>query len=128
MTGHRVTYEDGAWVGTDDGPVHVAQGKTLPDNALDRDVARLADAGLLEGIDAVPSGDDDGVVDGTIDEIKVRVGDDPDKARAYLTAEQDRDKPRTRLVEHLESVVGTTGDTGTTGPATPGPLVDPSGA
>lgn len=126
MSGHVVAYDDGAWVETETGPVHVPAGKPLPDNALERDVARLADAGLLQGVDAVPAGDADGVVDGTIDEIKVRVGDDRAKALAYLDAERDRDKPRTRLVEHLESVAGVdTGDgPGVTGPPTPSPLND----
>jgi hypothetical protein len=127
VTGHQVAYADGAWVATDDGPVHVAQGEPLPDNALEKDVARLADAGLLEGIDAVPAGDDDGVVAGSIDEIKVRVGDDPDKARAYLETENAAKRPRPTLVAHLESIVGDDTGDGTSGPATPSPLIDPTG-
>lgn len=42
--------------------------------------------------------------DATVDEVKAWVGDDPDRARQALDAEQQRDKPRTTLVDALERV------------------------
>lgn len=38
-------------------------------------------------------------------DIKREVGDDPDLARAALTAEQARSNPRKTLVEHLEQTI-----------------------
>lgn len=45
----------------------------------------------------------------TVQEIKDQVGDDPDKARAALDAENAGDK-RSSLIEHLEKVAGGNAD------------------
>lgn len=38
-------------------------------------------------------------------DVKAEVGDDVDKAREALEAEQSSDKPRSSLIEHLEAVI-----------------------
>lgn len=45
------------------------------------------------------------LIDGTVDEVEDRVGDDPAKAQAALDAENAKDKPRTGLVATLERIV-----------------------
>lgn len=44
-------------------------------------------------------------VDGTVREIEDWVGDNPDRAREALAIEEDRDKPRSTLVESLRNVI-----------------------
>lgn len=48
------------------------------------------------------SGDE--VPDGTVDEVKEWVGDDPEKAQKALDAENESDTPRSTLVDHLEGL------------------------
>jgi hypothetical protein len=51
-----------------------------------------------------PAGDFD--PDGTVKEIESWVGDDPERAREALAAEQAKgDKARSTLVEHLQDVI-----------------------
>lgn len=105
---HVVAYEDGSWVRTDSGPVRLKQGDPLPDNVHPDEVARLANAGVLEGITQAPELEDeipDTLPDGDAEEIKTRVGTDPDLAQAYLDQEGTRSRPRKGLVSHLEEVV-----------------------
>jgi hypothetical protein len=45
--------------------------------------------------------DPDAVPDGTVDEVLAWVGDDPDRAGRALAVEQDRDRPRSTLVDAL---------------------------
>lgn len=117
-----VAYSDGpTWVTTEDGPVELQHGDTLPDNVHPNEVARLANAGLLEGIALEEPGTP--ASNGNVDEVKVRVGQDPDLAREALEAEQGRKRPRTGLVDHLEGVIAAAAETTDPGPASP---VDPS--
>lgn len=48
--------------------------------------------------------DQTGVPDGTVEEVKDWVGDDPDRAQQALDAENARPTPRTSLVTHLEGI------------------------
>jgi len=102
-----VSYPTGTWVKTTDGPVRLGQGDALPENVHPDEVARLANAGVLAGLDAEPTLMDPALElpDGTVEELKVRIGDDPDLAAAYLEQEQGRDKPRATFVTHLEQVL-----------------------
>lgn len=43
---------------------------------------------------------------GSVDDVLARVGDDPAKASAALTAERARSKPRKTLVSALEAIAG----------------------
>lgn len=107
MTQHRIVTEV-AFVRTEDGVVRLGQGDTLPEGVAPAELARLANGGVLEGFEpAADPGDQHGpdVVDGNPAEIKVRVGDDPAAARAYLDAENARETPRKTLVAHLEAVI-----------------------
>lgn len=127
---HVVAYEDGTWVTTSTGPVKLEQGDTLPDDVHPDEVARLANAGILEGLeqepalvgiggeDDTPSGDQ--LPDGSVKDLKVRIGTDAELARAYLEREQEREQPRATFVEHLEQVIAA--DEERTEPGTP--LVD----
>lgn len=42
----------------------------------------------------------------TVDDVLSMVGDDPDRARAALEAEQSAEKPRVTLVKALEEIAG----------------------
>lgn len=45
-------------------------------------------------------------VDGTIDDLVRWVGDDPERARQALEAEQAKDKPRSTVVKRLAALTG----------------------
>jgi hypothetical protein len=45
-------------------------------------------------------------IDGTAAQILDWVGDDPERARAALNAENEKDKPRSTLVKKLEELAG----------------------
>lgn len=49
----------------------------------------------------VPTYDGDQVPDGTADEVRAWVGDNPERAALALEAEQAREKPRSTLVDQL---------------------------
>jgi hypothetical protein len=123
VTGHRVAYADGSWVATSDGPAFLEQGETLPEGVHPDEIARLANAGVLEGIDqeqALVGGDivaGEPLPAGKVEDLKVRIGTDAELARAYLEQEQASDKPRTSFVAHLEQVIAD--DAARTYPGTP---------
>lgn len=94
-----------AFVQTEDGVVQLGQGDPLPEGVSADEVARLANGGVLEGLDVVDVDETDRLTPTGISETKVRVGDDPDTARAYLDLETAADKPRPALVKHLEGVI-----------------------
>jgi hypothetical protein len=50
------------------------------------------------------SGTEGEVPDGTVDEVKEWVGDDPDRAQQALDAENAKASPRSSLVAHLTAV------------------------
>lgn len=110
---HTVAYADGTWVTTPAGPVHLEQGDTLPEDVHPDEVARLANAGVLEGLDQVPElvglgGDDPNpspLPGGSVAELKTRIGSDADLAQAYLEQENASEKPRPTFVAHLEQVI-----------------------
>jgi hypothetical protein len=60
----------------------------------------------IEATDAPPVGDLDGdtVPDGAAAEVLTWVGDDPTRAATALTAEQQRERPRTTLITALEKL------------------------
>ena len=67
-----------------------------------------------EAVDAQAAGDneDGSPVDGTVDEVLGRVGDDPALAQAALEAEQAKgDKARSTLVEKLGAVAAASSST-----------------
>jgi hypothetical protein len=47
----------------------------------------------------------DNVPDGTVDEVKAWVGDDPARAELALLAEGERSHPRVTLIDHLDGVL-----------------------
>lgn len=50
--------------------------------------------------------DGDGVPDGTAESVLAWVGDDPERARAALAAEDRREHPRSTLVDKLRKLAG----------------------
>ncbi|MEV0993426.1 hypothetical protein [Nonomuraea sp. NPDC050202] len=80
----------------------------LPDPAQ-REVLTAPPAPAVPSL-ANPEPDDvhDEVPDGTVDDVLGWVGDDPDRARAALEAEEARDKPRSTLVARLREKAGST--------------------
>jgi hypothetical protein len=123
VSGYTVAHEPGSWVTTSDGPVFLEQGETLPEGVHPNEVARLANAGVLAELDqeqGLVGGDTAAgtpLPDGSVDELKVRIGTDAELARAYLEQEQGRDKPRSTFVAHLEQVIAD--DAERTDPGTP---------
>lgn len=75
----------------DDAPDWAVEQITNP-AAFEEEVAQAAEAGYP--------------TDGTVEDIKAWVGDDPDRARIALDAEDTRDKPRSTLVDSLRAVAG----------------------
>lgn len=113
MSGYTVAHDPGSWVTTSDGPLFLEQGETLPEEGVHPDeIARLANAGVLAEYDqelslvGLGAGDiPPELPDGTVEDLKVRIGTDADLAQAYLDRERAQEKPRGTFVKHLEQVV-----------------------
>lgn len=88
---------------------HFYEGAVLPDSLDQGRVKQLAEEGVLEKVKAAKS-EDSGPKPGTVEFILNEVGDDPEKAKAALEAEQAEDKPRSTLVEKLEAIANPSGD------------------
>ena len=55
---------------------------------------------------AAPDSDGEPDLSGTVDEVLVRVGDDPAAAARYLAAESEQESPRKTLLAALEKTAG----------------------
>lgn len=112
-TAYKVADEiEVAWVTTPDGPVRLGQGDPLPEGVHPDEVARLANGGVLADY-AIANVEADELPElANLDELKVRVGTDPEVAQRYLDQENTRDRPRTTWVSHLEGVVADAGEDG----------------
>jgi hypothetical protein len=103
-------------------------GAIVPDSVSEMDEANLRrhlDRGWVEKLDDAPtepagtsaggpgkpspSGGGDGVPDGTAEEVRAWVGDDKERAAQALVAEQNRDKPRSTLIDQLTKTAGLAG-------------------
>lgn len=66
------------------------------------DVAQVDDTGTDESPAEQPAANTDDVPDGVMADVLAWVGEDAERARAALDAEQQREKPRATLVSALE--------------------------
>lgn len=92
--GEEVTGEAAIYLARTGAAVEIVEGELPPEPAAEGDVA-VEDA--TGGPHLLPGN--------TAAEILAWVGDDPVRARAALTAEQEREKPRSTLVAKLEPLV-----------------------
>ena len=85
------------------------EGATIPDGWNDERCKQLAEEGFLEKTKAAASGDGDGGSSGPakVSDILAEVGDDVEKAKAALEAEQQErgEDARPSLVKKLEAVI-----------------------
>ena len=103
--GRRLIREDGVYA-LGDHPA-TANLRRWPDTEPAPEPTAEGDGPAPGSDEPVPAEDDaDSVPDGTAEEVLAWVGDDSDRARAALAAEDKRDKPRATLVAKLEKVVG----------------------
>jgi hypothetical protein len=86
---------------TMDGPTEPA-----PDEQSDTDET----AEDSDDTDDESSNESQDVPDGTVQDVKDWVGDDPDRAQAALAAENEKDEPRVTLVDWLEKHGGDSED------------------
>lgn len=75
---------------------HEKYGGTFPVYAQPGADEEAEEAGAPDG-DAVPTG--------SADHVKAWVGDDLERAQAALEVEEERDKPRSTLIAHLEAII-----------------------
>lgn len=101
-----------AFVATPTGPVRLGQGDPLPEGVHPDEVARLANGGVLADVEPANLEAEELPEIANLDELKLRVGTDPDDARRFLEAENTRERPRTTWVSHLEGVIADAGEDG----------------
>lgn len=102
-----------AFVATPTGPVRLGQGDPLPEGVHPNEVARLANGGVLADVEPANLEGDELPEIANLEELKLRVGADPDDARRFLEAENARQAgPRKTWAAHLESVIADAGEDG----------------
>lgn len=95
---------------------NLAQGAIVPNSIDPSDAERLVDEGYLVYIDVVDDGSELAAAEAsdagevrteptTIPEIEAVVGNDSERAQAFLDKEMASPKPRTSLVAKLEAVI-----------------------
>lgn len=99
-----------ARVTVDGKSVIVNKGEGVPDGVSAVDLDNLVSFGAIAGVTGLPETDapaDDDGKEPTVKEILADVGDDPEKAKAALAAEQEArgDKARKTLVDPLQAVI-----------------------
>lgn len=90
--------------------IDIPRGAMLPADVEDEHIATLVERGHIEPVDDDPDGPGiditgDGVPEGSIAQILGWVGDDVDKARLALAAENAAEKPRVGLVAELTKLI-----------------------
>lgn len=84
---------------------YLYKGAAVPADIDQEHIDRLAGDKLIEKTKDSPAASTEAGKEPTVNEVLADVGDDPEKARAALEAEQAKgDKARSTLVEKLEAI------------------------